>query len=156
MRLLGGTAAVACALGLLAGTAGGQAPGANNNLPPAAMPGQVIGTPLNLNPVGTPVNKAVPSRADLKKLESPLSRPYDPGNPLGVFKGTNLDPKMVVAPVAAMHDLQSPNLLDKLYQKINTSVASFFSPSPAPRPTYTPGISRRNRERAENRMWRRD
>jgi hypothetical protein len=154
MRRLG-VAVAACALGLLARDGRGQAPGtANKDQPPAAMPGQIIGTPLNMNAVGTPVNKAVPSRADLKKLESPLSRPYDPSKPLDVFKGTNLDPKQVMAPVAAFPQTPNQSLLDKLNDKF-ASVTSFFKPSQPTRPTYTPGISRRNKERSAM-MWRRD
>lgn len=158
MRRLGVTAGAACLFGILAGTAGGQPTTAGKDQPPAAMPGQAVGTPLNLNPVGTPVNRAVPSRNDLKKVGSPLSRPYDPTKPLDVFKGTNLDPKAVVAPIAGYPGTAAgdPNLLDRLYQKLNASVTSFFRPSQPDRPTYTPGISRRNRERAESRLWRRD
>ena len=149
--------AVACAA-LCAGPAAGQLgkPGDTNTLP-AAMPGQVVGTGINLNPVGTPISKAVPSRADIKKLENPLLRAYDPSKPYDVFKGTNLDPKSVIAPVAGFPGTGTdPTLLDKLSAKLG-SVTSFFKPPAVPpRPTYTPGLSRRNRERAMERTWRRD
>jgi hypothetical protein len=155
MRRLG-VAVAACAFGLLAGTAGGQSSATTNpkDQPPAAMPGQVVGTPLNLNPIGNPVNKAVPSRGELKKLESPLSRPYDPGKPLDVFKGTNLDPKQVMAPVAEFPQTPNQNLLERLYDKLETKVTSMFRPTGPVTPTYTPGIFRRDKQRAMNRMWR--
>ena len=159
MRQLG---LAACAVALCAGPTAGQfgslgKPGDTNNLP-AAMPGQVVGTGITLNPVGTPISRAVPSRDDLKKLENPLMRPYDPSKPLDVFKGTNIDPKTVVAPVAGFPGTGTdPSLLDKLSAKLG-SVTNFFKPSPPvpTRSTYFPSLSRRNRERAMERMWRRD
>src|SRR5581483_8862812 len=159
MRQLG----VAAAVALLAGSAAGQSgsfgslgpPGSTNNLP-AAMPGQVVGTGVNLNPAGALTPRAVPARPDLKKLDNPLMRPYDPSKPYDVFKGTNIDPTSVVAPVAGFPTTgQDPNLLQRLYTKLGP-VTGFLKPSPAPRPTYTPGISRRNKERAMERTWRRD
>jgi hypothetical protein len=160
MRQLGVMAAVA----LLAGSAAGQSgsfgslgpPGSTNNLP-AAMPGQVVGTGVTLNPAGTQIARAVPARDDIKKLDNPLMRPYDPSKPFDVFKGTNLDPTSVVAPVPGFPMTgQDPNLLQRLYTKIGT-VTGFITPStPVPRPTYTPGLSRRNKERAMERTWRRD
>ena len=88
---------------------------------------------------------------------SALSAGYDPSKPLDAFKGTNLDPKSVVAPVAGFPTTgQDPNLLQRLYTKIGT-VTGFITPStPTPRPTYTPGLSRRNKERTMERTWRRD
>jgi hypothetical protein len=157
MRQLG----VAAAVALLAGTAAGQSgslgpPGSTNNLP-VAMPGQVVGSAINLNPAGTPINPAVPSRADIKKLENPLMRAYDPSKPYDVFKGTNINPTSVIAPVAGFPTTgQDPNLLQRLYTKLGT-VTGFLTPSPPPlRSTYTPGLSRRNKERAMERTWRRD
>jgi hypothetical protein len=160
MRQLG----VAAAVALLAGVAAGQSgsfgslgpPGSTNSLP-AAMPGQVVGTGINLNPAGAQIPRAVASRAEIQKLENPLMRPYDPSKPYDVFKGTNLDPKSVVAPVNGFPMTgQDPNLLQRLYTKIGT-VTGFIKPStPTPRPTYTPGLSRRNKERMMERTWRRD
>jgi hypothetical protein len=159
MRQLAAAAAVA----LLAGSAAGQSgsfgslgpPGSTNNLP-AAMPGQVIGSGINLNPAGTQIPRAVASRDDLKKLENPLMRAYDPSKPYDVFKGTSIDPKSVVAPIAGFPMTgQDPNLLQRLYTKLGT-VTGFIKPSPAPRPTYVPGLSRRNKERMMERTWRRD
>jgi hypothetical protein len=95
----------------------------------------------NTTPVGSPVGNA-------------LTRPYDPTRPLDALKGTGLDPSSVVAPVVPM-GMKEPNLLDRLYEKLGT-VTGFRKPDTPPRTNFVPGISRRNRERAEQRMWRRD
>ena len=61
--------------------------------------------------------------------------------------------------VAGKVDLLVSQFMDQVDNILNQKLASatnFFTPSPPPRPTYTPGISRRNRERAQERMWRRD
>lgn len=130
-------------------------PGSTNNLP-AAMPGQVVGTTLNLKPAGTAINRAVPARADIKKLENPLMRPYDPSKPYDVFKGTNIDPHSVVAPVAGFPGTgQDTSLFERLANKLG-AVTNFFHPSAPQRPTYTPGLSRRNKQRMMDRTWRRD
>ena len=145
---------VACAVG---GSARAQlgSPGATNDLP-AAMPGQVVGTTLPLQPAGTPISRAVPSRADLKKLETPQMRLYDPTKPYDALKQANLLPSDVAAPIAAFpNTAQDQTLFDRLGQKLS-SVTHFFTPGAPPRPTYTPGLSRRNKERAMERMWRRD
>lgn len=147
---------VAAALG---GPAAGQVtplggPGARNNLAPA-MPGQVVGTGIQLSPAGTQMTPAVPPRAELKKLESPYMRLQDPNDPYAAFKGTGLSKDQLVAPLMPAPGGSPPNILDRLNDKLK-SVTNFFRPSPPSTPTYTPGISRRNRERAMERMWRRD
>jgi hypothetical protein len=148
---------VACAA---AGAASGQfttvTPGPNPL--GGIMPGQVVGSSsvATLNPAATAVPKAAPPAGTA--IGNPLMRPYDPTRPLDVFKGTNIDPRTVAAPVSGFPTLTTgqPDLLDKLYDKLS-SVTRFLRPSfSAPPPTYTPGISRRNRERADQRMWRRD
>lgn len=142
--------------------AGGAAPAQNG---PAVMPGQVVGTTFSLSPVGSPAAPKVGAPVGGKPgggAGGLMSRPYDPYRPLDVFKGpdgkgTGLDPKAVVATVSPFSSTNpQPDLIDKLYEKLNR-VTRFFHPVPeVPPPTYTPGISRRNRERAEARMWRRD
>jgi hypothetical protein len=120
------------------------------------VPGQPVGSSFNLPSVGNPVPKAAPAAA--LPVGNPLVRPYDPTRPLDVFKGTSLDSRMVVAPVSGFSGIatQQPNLLERLYEKLGT-VTGFFKPTmSSPVPTYTPGIGRRNRERAKERMWRRD
>ena len=42
---------------------------------------------------------------------NPLVRPYDPSRPYDVFKGTDIDPRTVVAPVQNLPGTQNPNLL---------------------------------------------
>ena len=122
---------------------------------PASMPGQVVSSGFNLNPAGNRLPAAAPQAGN--KIGSPLMKPYDPSNPLGVFNGTNIDPSTVVAPVTGIPGTQQPDLLDRLQAKIG-SVTGFFKPTP-PTPqtkTITPGIFRRNRERHAEMNWRRD
>jgi hypothetical protein len=119
--------------------------------------GQVVSstTSVNLAPAGARIPSAAPQAGT--NIGSPLSgRPYDPSNPLGVFKGTGIDPKSVVAPVSGLPGTQQPDLLDRVSAKLG-SVTSFFRPSPPPQQKMiTPGIFRRNRERAQQANWRRD
>ena len=86
---------------------------------------------------------------------SATQRPYDPNHPYDAFKGTNIDPSQVVAPLVGPDGKQvtPPDALDKLSEKIKT-LWGFASPSPL-RPAYTPGISRRMKDRNEH-TWRRD
>lgn len=132
-------------------------PGAAQNGP--AMPGQTVGTTFNLSQAGTPAAPKAGSPVGAKPGggAGPLSRPYDPYRPLDVLKGTGLNADAVVATVSPFTSSNpQPDLIDKVYEKLN-SVTRFFKPKPeVPPPTYTPGIARRNRERAEARMWRRD
>lgn len=147
MRRLLLAAVVVCAG---AGTASAQ--GSMTASGNALMPGQGVGTGFSLPSVGTRQPQAAP------KVGAPVGnafqRPYDPSKPLDAFKGTSLDPKSVVAPVQAM-GADNPNLLDRFYVKLGT-VFGFKKPDLPAQPNYTPGIARRNRERAEQRMWRRD
>jgi hypothetical protein len=123
------------------------------------MPGQVVGTGVNGNfaPVGQQVKKAVPAAGQPINLpaDSGSMRRYDPSRPYDVFKGTNLSPSQVVAPAAGVGD---QNLLEKLYGKLKSVVglAPAGQQVQAPRSTYFPSLTRRNRERAEARRWMRD
>jgi len=123
----------------------------------SAMPGQVVGSGFNLagsapQPVGTPQ----------PQVGTQISRPYDPSRPLDMFRGTGINPNQAVAPISAFPPLpgQEKNLIDRLYDKLDAVVG--FNPfartaEPLPRPmNVTPGIFRRNRERFDDRMWRRD
>jgi hypothetical protein len=130
------------------------------NIPPqsanTAMPGgQVVGSTYILNPAGNQLPQAAPQAGT--PIGNPLTQPYDPSRPMDQFKGTNIDPKSIVTPMSSFPSLQTQNrsLLDRLNERL-AAVVNFFEPSPPPRPTWTPGISRRNRERAKERMWRRD
>ena len=142
---------VCAAAGLAHGQFGAPANGTGGGSP--VMPGQAVGTGCGFPSAGNPVPKAAPPAGT--PLGSGLSsRPYDPSRPLDVFKGTGIDPKSVVAPIMPM-GMKEPNLLDRLYDKLG-AVTGFRRPDAPAQANYTPGISRRNRERAENRMWRRD
>lgn len=122
------------------------------------MPGQVVGTGFGLGPVGKPVSKAAPPAGQPINLpaDSPMMRRYDPSRPYDVFKGTNLSPDQLAAPIEGYGD---QSLLSKLYQRLK-SVVGFGGPkmvsAPQGNSTYFPSLTRRNRERAEARLWRRD
>jgi hypothetical protein len=121
------------------------------------MPGQVVGTGYSLSPVGSQLPKAAPSVGT--PIGSPFGsaamRPYDPSRPYDVFKGTNIDPRNVAAPVVGFGDQSA---ISKFYDKLKAvvGIAPSGPPSMAAVPGYTPGIGRRNRERAEKRLWRPD
>ena len=118
------------------------------------MPGQVVGTGLtyNLAPVGSPVPRAAPPAGNPINIpaEHPLMRRYDPNNPYAAFQGTNLSRSQVVAPVAPVGAAQS--WLDRFKALLGTTGL----PRSATPSTYFPSLTRRNRERAEERLWRRD
>jgi len=120
-----------------------------------SMPGQIVSRGFNLNPAGMRLPAAAPQAGT--HISSPLTKPYDPSRPLDVFKGTNIDPKTIVAPALGVPGMQQPDLLDRINAKLS-SVTNFFRPSTPvqSRPTITPGIFRRNRERAMQRNWRID
>lgn len=117
------------------------------------MPGQVVGTGFTMqqvgqpfprvgNPVGQPIN--IPPN-------SPMMRPYDPNRPYDVFKGTNIDPRSVVVPPQTGPD---SNIFTRTYEQVKSILG--MTKTVTPTSTVTPGIFRRNRERAAERMWRRD
>lgn len=122
-----------------------------------SMPGQAVGTGFSLP--GAAGSTPQPVGQKLPQVGNALSRPYDPSRPLDVFKGTGIDPKSVVAPISAFPPVPGPqpDLVDRLYAKL-TSFVSFAKPTAplAQPPNVTPGIFRRNRERLDERMWRRD
>lgn len=159
MRRFIAAVGVGCAL---AGTAGAQTGSATATTTGtggrAAMPGQVVGSPLNMRPVGASAPKAAPQVG--APVGGPLSRPYDPSRPLDAFKGTNIDPKTIVAPVSEFTPpaAPQPDLATRWYVKIGLAVGFLEQPTVAPPPNVTPGIFRRNRERAREReqAWRRD
>ncbi|MDY3552240.1 hypothetical protein R5W24_001320 [Gemmata sp. JC717] len=131
---------------------------AQNSATGFSTPGQVVGSYSgNVNPVGNrlpqvapPVGQAITGNAQ--------QRPYDPNHPYDAFKGSSFSPNDLVAPLVGPdgQPVQPPDALDRLSEKIK----AFFVKTPAPpaRPPYTPGISRRNKERREMREipWRRD
>src|SRR5438067_2211376 len=114
MRHVGVAMAAACAAGLCVGGATGQF-STTGNSGQAAMPGQVVGTPVTLNPVGTSIPKATTPAGS--PIGNPLMRPYDPSKPYDVFKGTGIDPNSVVAPISGFPGFptKDPTLLDRVY-----------------------------------------
>ncbi len=154
MRRLVLAAGVVCAAMVFAGRASTQV-----GPSPNTMPGQVVGTGVNynLNQVGSQVPKAAPQAGKPINLpaSSPLMRPYDPNRPYDVFKGTNLSADQLSAPVIGAGDQST---ISHLYDQLK-SVIGFKTPTMAaapPHSTYFPSLTRRNRERAEARLWRRD
>jgi hypothetical protein len=93
--------------------------------------------------VGKPLN--VPE-------DTPFMRRYDPTRPFDAFKGTNIDTRSIVAPVQGLGDQTA---LEKFYAKVKSTFGIAPKTTPPPQ-NVTPGIFRRNRERARERMWRID
>ncbi len=142
MRQLVLAVGAVCALAVAANRADAQG---------TTMPGQIIGNGLtyNLNPVGSEISRAAPPAGTPINIpaDSPLMRRYNPNDPYAAFQGTTLSPDQVVGPVGT-----EQSLLDKLKSIIGiTKVVQT-----EPRSTYFPSLTRRNRERAEQRLWRRD
>ena len=161
MRRLLAAAAVAAAAGTATAQSGTATGGVTTTKAgggvPASMPGQVVGSGFNLaGSTPQPVGRQQPTVGD------PLTRPYDPTKPLDQLRGTGLDLKNVIAPISASPPVPGAdkNLIDRLYDKLDSALSvNFFArtPEPVARPqNVTPGIFRRNRERADDRMWRRD
>lgn len=122
--------------------------------PGFTMPGDAVGQPL-LKPVGTQIPKAVPAAG------TPVGN--TPGNTVpkdltGSLPGQNIDLSAVVGPLPnTLGTLPTqPSLWDKFVAKYGASLG-LITPEPKA-PNWTPGIARRNRERAQRQaqMWRRD
>jgi hypothetical protein len=101
-------------------------------------------------PAGTPIPKAVPA-AGARVGTGPTGIPslLDPRSP----QGQVVDLKNVIAPYPGM-----PNPTPSFWDQLQARWAAMLGPTPSVvQPTnWTPGISRRNREREKERMWRRD
>jgi hypothetical protein len=149
MRRLTLAAGAACAV-VLIGPLGAQ----NSN--DFSMPGQVVGGYSGpVNPVGQRAPSAAPP-AGLPVGQNALQRPYDPNRPYDQFVGTGIDPSLLRAPLVGPdgREVAPPGPFADFIARVK----SVFVKTPPPQRTipYAPGISRRNRERAEQRMWRRD
>jgi hypothetical protein len=153
MRHLTLAAGAACALLML------NSASAQNGAPVVggtSMPGQVVGGYTGtVNSVGTKAPAAAPA-AGLPITSNPLIRPYDPNDPYAAFKGTNIDTKQIIAPLVGAdgRPVKPPGALDPLTDKLKAIFG--LLPAPPARPPYAPGISRRNRERINEHLWRRD
>jgi hypothetical protein len=131
------TAAVVAVLGVSAPAALGQSPY-------NTMPGTPVGSP-SVQPVGQPVGTRLPTVGQ-KVGTPPTGYPKDATSPFAGENWPKIDPKQVVAPYPTPQG-QADSFWDKLYKRWLT----IFPEDKAPKPTYTPGIARRNRERAEKR-----
>jgi hypothetical protein len=120
-----------------------------------AMPGQPVGTTFQFAPVGKqfPQAGAKVGQPVNMPADTPLMRRANPNDPFDGFRGTTFDPKNVVAPVAG---LGNQNVLERFYDKMKSAIGLSTKPPTAPPQNVTPGIFRRNRERAKEQMWRRD
>ena len=148
MRRITLAAGVACAV-VLSADLGAQNGG-------GSMPGQPVSTYRGgpVSQVGSRAPAAAPQVGNT--VTGPNgSRPYDPSKPYDLFKGSNLDPNSLVAPLIGPDGkpVGQPDALDVLSDRIR-GIFGMLKPNP-PRPAYTPGITRRTKERA-NMLWRRD
>jgi len=144
MRRLMLATGVVCAVAVLTDLAGAQV---------NTMPGQVVGNGYGTTVVGQPTPKAAPPAGQPLGLPSDtaMMRRYDPNRPYDSLKGTNLSRDQVIAPTGGATN-----------ETIWTKVRSLFGYGKPPvqlapqHSTYIPSLSRRNRERAEAKQWRRD
>ena len=142
MRQLVLAAGAVCAAAVGAGRADAQG---------TTMPGQMVGTGLtyNLSPVGSQLGRAAPPAGEPINIpaDSPLMRRYDPNNPYAALEGTSLTRDQIVVPLGT-----ELSMMDKLKSLIGMTKVVQTQPQSG----YFPSLTRRNRERAEQRMWRRD
>lgn len=146
-------AGAACAL-LMIDSAGAQ--NGNTGVVGPSMPGQVVSSYSGtVGPVGQKAPAAAP-QVGAPITSSPMMRPYDPNKPYDAFKGTNIDTKLILAPLVGAdgQPVKPPGAIDKLTDKLK-SLVGLSSTTPT-RPPFAPGIVRRKKERIEDRMWRRD
>ena len=149
MRQLLLAAGAVCAVGWLA---------ARGTTQVNTMPGQIVGNGFNVSGsvrnVGNAIPRAAPQGGRPINLpaDSAMMRPYDPAHPYDAFKGTGLTTDQLAAPVSGVGD---QSMLSKLKDKLK-SVMGMTGTVTSHRSTYFPSLSRRNRERAEARLWRRD
>lgn len=144
--------AILSAIGCIAATAAISAQ--TNTANPLLSSGTPVGSPL-LKPVGTPVAAAAP------KVGNPVGTP--PGgqpNQASLPPGFQFDLKNLVAPVnpeylpAALRPQQKESLYEAAFKKWLDAFG--LAKPPEVKSTFTPGMSRRNRERARERAWWRD
>ena len=108
--------------------------------PVNTMPGTTVGTP-SVQPVGS----RLPA-VGTKVGTPPTGYPKGAATPFTGDGWPKVDPKQVIAPYPTPQAAPD-SFWDKLYKRWLT----LFPDDKAPKPTYTPGIARRNRERAEER-----
>jgi hypothetical protein len=118
------------------------------------MPGTTVGTQL-LRPVGTQIPKAAPAAGNPVGTTPGASFPTDL---TGSLPGQTINKSAVVGPLPDSFDMipTEPSAWDKFVARFGASLG-FITPEPRA-PNWTPGIARRNRERAfqKTEHWRRD
>lgn len=119
-----------------------------------STPGTQVGNGFNLGSAGTKNNPNVGAPAGNQV-----------GNGIGGSIGasqdfSNIDPKQLAAPLPQFPGIGgSPTFWDRTKQKVLSIFGATNSTTPSgtvPKPNWVPGISRRNRDRHENRMFRPD
>jgi len=120
----------------------------------AAMPGQVVGSGFRFKSVGEQFPQAGTKVGQPTNLppETPLMRRSNISDPFDAFRGTKIAPKSVAAPFPG----SDQTALERFYERMKSAVGPSTKAMPAPPQMVTPGIFRRNRERAKEQMWRRD
>jgi hypothetical protein len=116
----------------------------------SALPGGTpVGSAYAPKPVGTTLP---PVGTKLPPLGKPATTATNPtiGN-FNPAQSAYPTPSTVIAPYPTSQKPADVSFWDKLYDRW---AALFTTNAPAPTKTYTPGIARRNRERAENRFAR--
>lgn len=127
-----------------------QTPAAN----PLLSSGTAVGKPM-LRAVGTQLPQAVP-QVGQKIGTPPGGQPNQPTTP----PGFQFDLKNVVAPVnpeflpPALRPVQNQSLYDTAFKKWLDAFG--LTKPPEVKSNFTPGMSRRNRERTHERQWWRD
>ena len=115
--------------------------------------GTPVGKPI-LQSVGTPIPKAA------QDVGQKVGTPPGGMSPSATQPKVPFDLKNVVAPVdpaflpPALRPQQNESLYDTAFKKWLDAFG--LSKPPEQKNTYTPGIARRNRERAHERQWYRD
>jgi len=117
-------------------------------------PGTPVGTPLSLGNAGAPNAKPVGSPAGAQVGSAPGGVPQSTSQDF-----SKIDKSRLAAPLPNYPGIGGePTLWDRTMQRVVAAVHYInpFSTTTQPRPNWVPGISRRNRERSEERMFRRD
>jgi len=136
----------------VAGIASAQTPAPVNVMPTPGMPGLPVGKAYTA-PVGQQIPKAAPAvGSQVGTGATGIPGALDPRSPMPA--GQVIDLKNVVAPYPGM-----PKPAGNFWDRLTDRWFNFLLPDPPPAtkpPNWTPGIGRRNRERAREEMMRRD
>ena len=124
----------------------------------AQMPGDIVGSAM-VKPVGTELPKVGKQIPRVGSSIPNLNQAKDFSDPFGL-KGygikqseLSINPSQSISPYPQGPVMPQSSIWDKLYGKW---LGLFGSNDPAQRTNWTPGLARRNRERAEARNFPRD